>query len=212
LRATISLFIPEPGTHGWLILKRVRVADLWLLAKSSMGRLLFGLLLLCMSMPSWCLTSDLSQCLLTSRINNAACTDQIIRFESQHAYVPQIAGEHGVDPDLVLAIIAVESSFTNLKIADRGGIGPMQVTAIAARHLGMTDLTYLLSDAVNVQIGTQYLRKMMQRFGDWRLALAAYNAGPGAVQKYRGIPPYRETEAYVRQVLWWYLTFKNTSV
>lgn len=88
----------------------------------------------------------------------------------------------------------------------------MQVTAIAARDLGMTDLTYLLSDAVNVQIGTQYLRKMMQRFGDWRMALAAYNAGPGAVKKYRGIPPYRETEGYVRQVLWWYMTFKNTSV
>lgn len=177
-----------------------------------MGRLLFGLLLLCIPMPSWCLTSDLSQCLLTSRINNAACTNQIIRFASQHAYVPQIAGDQGVDPDLVLAIIAVESGFTSLKLADRGGIGPMQVTAIAARDLGMTDLTYLLSDAVNVQIGTQYLRKMMQRFGDWRMALAAYNAGPGAVQKYRGIPPYRETEGYVRQVLWWYMTFKNTSV
>lgn len=187
----------------------MRVADFWLLAKSTMGRLLFGLLLLCMSMPSWCLTSDLSQCLLSSRINNAACTDQIIRFESQHAYVPQIAGDHGVDPDLLLAIIAVESGFTSLKLADRGGIGPMQVTAIAARDLGMTDLTYLLSDTVNVKIGTQYLRKMMQRFGDWRLALAAYNAGPGAVQKYRGIPPYRETQAYVLQVLWWYQTFKH---
>ncbi|MGV0953843.1 MAG: lytic transglycosylase domain-containing protein [Fluviibacter sp.] len=212
MKATNSLFTLEPGSHGWLILKLVRVADFWLVAKSSMGRLLFGLLLLCMSMPSWCLTSDLSQCLLTTRINNAACTDQIIRFESQHAYVAQIAGNHGVDPDLVLAIIAVESSFTSLNLADRGGVGPMQVTAIAARDLGVTDLTYLLSDTVNVQIGTQYLRKMMQRFGDWRLALAAYNAGPGAVQKYRSIPPYRETVDYVRQVLWWYVTFKNTSV
>jgi soluble lytic murein transglycosylase-like protein len=50
---------------------------------------------------------------------------------------------------------------------------------------------------------------MMQRFGDWRMALAAYNAGPGAVIKHKGIPPYRETQAYVQQVLWWYLTLKS---
>ena len=85
----------------------------------------------------------------------------------------------------------------------------MQVTSIAAQELGIDDLTYLLSDTVNVQAGTRYLRKMMQRFGDWRLALAAYNAGPGAVIRHKGIPPYRETQAYVQQVLWWYLTLKS---
>ncbi len=85
----------------------------------------------------------------------------------------------------------------------------MQITPIAAKELGIDDLTYLLSDTVNVQTGTRYLQKMMRRFGDWRLALAAYNAGPGAVTKYKGIPPYRETQAYVQQVMWWYLKLKS---
>ncbi len=96
-----------------------------------------------------------------------------------------------------------------MKLTDRGGIGPMQITPIAARELSIDDLTYLLSDTVNVQTGTRYLQKMMLRFGDWRLALAAYNAGPSAVTRHKGIPPYRETQAYVQQVMWWYLTLKS---
>ncbi len=85
----------------------------------------------------------------------------------------------------------------------------MQITPVAARDMGIEDLTYLLSDTVNVQTGTRYLQKMMQRFGDWRLALAAYNAGPGAVTRHKGVPPYRETQAYVKQVMWWYLALKS---
>ena len=142
------------------------------------------------------------------RIQTPVCTSQIVRFESQHAYVPQLVRNSGIDPDMVLAVIAVESGYSPLKLSDRGSIGPMQITPVAARELGIDDLTYLLSDSVNVQAGTQYLQKMMQRFGDWRLALAAYNAGPGAVNKYRSIPPYQETQAYVQQVMWWYLTLK----
>ena len=143
------------------------------------------------------------------RIQTPVCTNQIVRFESQHAYVPQVIRNTGIDPDMVLAVIAVESGYSPLKLSDRGSIGPMQITPVAARELGIDDLTYLLSDSVNVQAATQYLQKMMQRFGDWRLALAAYNAGPGAVNKYRGIPPYQETQAYVQQVMWWYLTLKS---
>ncbi len=143
------------------------------------------------------------------RIQTPVCTSQIVRFESQHAYVPHVIRNTGIDPDMVLAVIAVESGYSPLKLSDYGGIGPMQITPIAARELGIDDLTYLLSDSVNVQAGTRYLQKMKQRFGDWRLALAAYNAGPGAVNKYRGIPPYQETQAYVQQVMWWYLTLKS---
>lgn len=162
-----------------------------------------------LALPGWAATSSLSDCLLENRVQTSACTHQIIRFESQHAYVPEIANSLGIDPDLVMAVIAVESSYTLLKPTDRGGIGPMQITPVAARESRITDLTCLLNDSVNIRTGTQYLRKMMLRFGDWRLALAAYNAGPGAVQKYRGIPPYRETLAYVQHVLWWYLTLKS---
>ena len=85
----------------------------------------------------------------------------------------------------------------------------MQLMPGTARQLGVD-----ASDpSSNLEGGARYLRAQLDTFGgDLEKALAAYNAGPGAVQKYRGIPPYRETEAYVRQVLWWYLTFKNTSV
>ena len=158
--------------------------------------------------PGWAQTSSLSDCLLGNRAQSVACTSQIVRLESQYAFVPQLARDADIDPALILAVIAVESSYTQLKLTDRGGIGPMQITPIAAKELGIDDLTYLLLDTVNVQTGTRYLQKMMRRFGDWRLALAAYNAGPGAVTKYKGIPPYRETQAYVQQVMWWYLKLK----
>lgn len=174
-----------------------------------MVRLWAALICCFVALPGWPQTASLSDCLLGNRIQSAACTAQIVRFESQYAYAPQLARDTGIDPALILAVIAVESSYAQLKLTDRGGIGPMQITPVAARELGINDLTYLLSDTVNVQTGTRYLQTMMQRFGDWRLALAAYNAGPSAVIRYKGIPPYRETQAYVQQVMWWYLTLKS---
>jgi len=176
---------------------------------NSIARLTWGLFILCFSANGWTQPSTLSDCLLSSRINSPACATQIVRLESQYAFVPQLARDAGVDPALILAVIAVESSYAQLKLTDRGGIGPMQITPVAARDMGIEDLTYLLSDTVNVQTGTRYLQKMMQRFGDWRLALAAYNAGPGAVTRHKGVPPYRETQVYVKQVMWWYLTLKS---
>jgi soluble lytic murein transglycosylase-like protein len=172
-------------------------------------RMVWGLFILCFSANGWTQPSTLSDCLFSSRINSPACTSQIVRLESQYAFVPQLALEARIDPALILAVIAVESSYAQLKLTDRGGIGPMQITPVAARDMGIDDLTYLLSDTVNVQTGTRYLQKMMQRFGDWRLALAAYNAGPGAVTRHKGVPPYRETQVYVKQVMWWYLTLKS---
>ena len=174
-----------------------------------MYRIWFCIIACLVATPGWTQTSSLSDCLLMQRIQTPVCTNQIVRFESQHAYVPQVLRNTGIDPDMVLAVIAVESGYSPLKLSDRGSIGPMQITPVAARELGIDDLTYLLSDSVNVQAGTQYLQKMMQRFGDWRLALAAYNAGSGAVTRHKGIPPYRETQAYVQQVMWWYLTLKS---
>ena len=161
-----------------------------------MRRLWVALFGCVVALPGWAQTSSLSDCLLGNRTQSVACTSQIVRFESQYAYVPQLARNEGIDPALILAVIAVESSYAQLKLTDRGGIGPMQITPVAARDMEIDDLTYLLSDTMNVQAGTRYLQKMMQRFGDWRLALAAYNAGPGAVIRYKGIPPYRETRAY----------------
>lgn len=175
-----------------------------------MRRLRLALIsILCALSPGLALAASLSDCLLKNRIQTAECASQIVRFESQYSYASQLAKEAGIDPALILATIAVESGYSELKLSDRGGIGPMQITPLAARDSGITDLTYLLNDRENVRTGTQYLGRMMRRFGDWRLALAAYNAGPAAVQKYRDIPPYRETQAYVQQVMWWYLTLKS---
>ena len=174
-----------------------------------MRRLWIALIGCVIVLPGWTQTSSLSDCLLGNRAQSVACTFQIVRLESQYAYVPQMARDAGIDPALILAVIAVESGYAQLKLTDRGGIGPMQITSIAARELGISDLTYLLSDTVNVQTGTRYLQKMMHQFGDWRLALAAYNAGPSAVTRHKGIPPYRETQAYVQQVMWWYVTLKS---
>ena len=176
---------------------------------NSIARLTWGLFILCFSANGWTQPNTLSDCLLASRINSPACAALIFRFESQYAFVPKIASNADIDPHLILAVIAVESGYTELKPSDRGGIGPMQITPVAARDMGIEDLTYLLPDTVNVQTGTRYLQKMMQRFGDWRLALAAYNAGPGAVTRHKGVPPYRETQAYVKQVMWWYLALKS---
>ena len=174
-----------------------------------MARLWAALICCVVTLPGWAQTSSLPDCLLGNRIDSAACTAQIVRFESQFAHVPHLARDEGIDPALILAVIAVESGYAQLKLTDRGGIGPMQITPVAARELGIDDLTYLLSDTVNVQAGTRYLQKMMQRFGNWRLALAAYNAGPSAVTRHKDSPPYRETQAYVQQVMWWYLTLKS---
>lgn len=174
-----------------------------------MRRLWVALIGCVIALPGWTQTSSLSDCLLGNRAQSLACTSQIVRLESQYAYVPQMARDAGIDPALILAVIAVESGYAQLKLTDRGGIGPMQITSIAARELGISDLTYLLSDTMNVQTGTRYLQKMMHQFGDWRLALAAYNAGPAAVIRHKGIPPYRETQAYLQQVMWWYLTLKS---
>ena len=174
-----------------------------------MARLWAALICCVVALPGWAQTSSLSDCLFGNRSLSAACAIQIVRLESQYAYVPHLARDAQIDPALILAVIAVESGYAQLKLTDRGGIGPMQITPIAAKELGIDDPTYLLSDTVNVQTRTRYLQKMMQRFGDWRLALAAYNAGPGAVTRFKGIPPYRETQAYVQQVMWWYLTLKS---
>lgn len=177
-----------------------------------MRNLVLALFGLCIPLSAWSQPNTLSDCLLTQRINTPICTAQVFQFEAQYGFVPEIARESGIDPDLILAVIAVESGYSPLKRSDRGGLGPMQVTAIAAKEVGVSDLTYLLADPVNVQAGTRYLRKMMQRFGDWRLALAAYNAGPSAVIRHKGIPPYRETQAYVHQVLWWYVSIKKLTL
>lgn len=113
--------------------------------------------------------------------------------------VSQNAGRWGVDPALVKAIIANESGFNANATSKTGAQGLMQLEPGTAASLGVTN-SY--DPGQNVYGGTRYIRGLLDRFhGDMRLAIAAYNAGPGAVEKYNGVPPYAETQNYVQNVL-----------
>ena len=104
------------------------------------------------------------------------------------------ARKHGVPEDLFLRLVQQESGWNPSARSHKGARGLAQLMPGTAAKLGVD-----ASDPVqNLEGGARYLRMMYNTFGSWRLALAAYNAGPGAVAKYGGVPPYRETRNYVR--------------
>jgi hypothetical protein len=109
------------------------------------------------------------------------------------------ARRHSLDPDLVQAVVAVESGFRPDAVSPKGAQGLMQLMPYTARALGVKDS---FDPAANLDGGTRYLRALLERYGgDVTRALAAYNAGEGAVARHGGVPPYPETMAYVRKVL-----------
>lgn len=109
------------------------------------------------------------------------------------------AERHKVDGLLVAAIVSVESRFTPEAVSPRGAKGLMQVRPTVGRAYGAKDL---FDPFANVDVGSRYFSSLMKDYGgDLELTLAAYNAGPAAVARYGGVPPYRETRAYVRKVL-----------
>lgn len=103
-----------------------------------------------------------------------------------------------LDPKLVRAVIQVESGYNQRARSNKGAMGLMQLIRATADHLAVADP---YDPDQNLRGGTTYLRRMIDRFGSIELALAAYNAGPEAVARYNGIPPYRETINYVRRIL-----------
>ncbi len=108
------------------------------------------------------------------------------------------AGREGVDPELVLSVIHVESCFDPEAVSRVGAHGLMQLMPATAAELGVTDR---FDPVQNIHGGVRYLAAMLQRFdGDLDLALAAYNAGPGAVERHGGVPPYEETREYIRRI------------
>ena len=126
-----------------------------------------------------------------------------------HGYdslIKQQARAQRLDPALVKAVIAAESNFSPRAISRTGAQGLMQLMPQTAAGLGVEDPFH---EAENVNGGSRYLRKMLDRYGDLSRALAAYNAGPTAVDRYKGIPPYPETEAYVKRVLVYYRGYRG---
>lgn len=108
------------------------------------------------------------------------------------------ARRQGLHPQLVQAVMQVESGYNPRALSNKGAMGLMQLMPDTAKLLQVSDAW---DPEQNIRGGTAYLRQQMDRFGDLRLALAAYNAGPSAVAKYDGIPPYTETQSYVTKVL-----------
>ena len=112
--------------------------------------------------------------------------------------ISEAARRQQLSADLVTEVAWRESRFHQQAVSSRDAVGVMQLTAATARDLGVN--RYDVSE--NIHGGAAYLRQMMDRYrGDVRLALAAYNAGPGAVDRYRGVPPFQETTAYVTTIL-----------
>ncbi len=112
--------------------------------------------------------------------------------------VHEASARHSVDPALVRAVIETESSWNPAAVSRRGAVGLMQLVPGTAKRLGVDDA---MNPERNVDGGVRYLRTLLDRYnGNLDLALAAYNAGEGAVDRHGGIPPYRETRNYVQKV------------
>ncbi|WP_297774764.1 lytic transglycosylase domain-containing protein [uncultured Roseovarius sp.] len=113
------------------------------------------------------------------------------------ALAKQAARRHRVPEDLFLRLVQQESGWRADARSHKGAIGLAQLMPMTARKLGVNPH----DPRENLEGGARYLAAQYRTFGSWRLALAAYNAGPGAVQKYGGVPPYKETRNYVKVIM-----------
>lgn len=109
----------------------------------------------------------------------------------------EAARRHRVPEDLFLRLVQQESAWNPTAVSHKGAIGLAQLMPGTARLLRVNPR----DPRENLDGGARYLREQYERFGNWRLALAAYNAGPGAVERHDGVPPFRETRDYIRRIM-----------
>ncbi|MDQ7782870.1 MAG: lytic transglycosylase domain-containing protein [Desulfomonilaceae bacterium] len=137
----------------------------------------------------------------------------VVRFVKQEGkpksldeIIAEISDKFDIEASLVKAIIRAESNCDPKAVSSKGAQGLMQLMPGTAREL---NVTRPFDPKENIIGGVKYIKGLLASYGDLRLALAAYNAGPGTVKKYAGIPPYRETINYVRKVIRYYKNFKD---
>lgn len=113
-------------------------------------------------------------------------------------YIEEAAKKHRIDPKLVYAVIQQESCFETRAVSPKGARGLMQIMPQTQAHFG---LKQPFDPKQNINTGARYLRILLDKFNSLPLALAAYNAGPAAVERYKGVPPYAETKNYVSKIM-----------
>jgi membrane-bound lytic murein transglycosylase MltF len=112
--------------------------------------------------------------------------------------VEQTAKKYGLDQRLLNAVVKAESDYNPKAVSSAGAMGLMQLMPATAKSLGVRDP---FNPRENLEGGAKYLRSLIDRYkGNIKLALAAYNAGPGAVERYKGVPPYKETISYIKKI------------
>jgi soluble lytic murein transglycosylase len=133
------------------------------------------------------------------KVSRASTPRRVHRDRSEwDRSIRDASDQHSLDPKLIRSVIEVESGFNPGAVSSKGAQGLMQLMPETARELAVKDP---FDPEQSIFGGTLYLRRMMDEFGRIEVALAAYNAGPGAVRRYGGIPPFTETLGYVRKVM-----------
>lgn len=133
-----------------------------------------------------------------SKFEDVAIPRYAGRYKGEYVEIAKAAArKHGIPEDLFLRLVQQESGWNHAAVSTKGATGLAQLMPGTAELLNVD----MHDPEENLEGGARYLRKMYDKFGNWKLALAAYNAGPQAVEEYGGVPPYAETENYVARIL-----------